>query len=276
MRETTRRLWMWLGGAKGLRIAALLWAGVLVLLQAGCQGVSYATPGAPADFRALGITPKQAESMTDWEVAQRLERKPAASFPAAIAVVRVQGAGYTSRTSKGVGSGAYTVVTARDAEGETDAARLAALPGTRGIGAVNRLIVPEETRDLRDLRLIAAELQADILLLYTMDTSFGTKETTIPALGVLTLGLFPNERARVSSTASAAFVDTRTGYIYGLAEASTEETRITNAWNSNDAVDQSRREAERSAFAKLVPELEKTWGSISATYGPKGGAVGAR
>lgn len=250
-----------------LTLGAALVAGALLL--GGCQSVKYTTPGGPADFRALGLSPAEAESMTDYDIGQRLARKPAASFPAAIAVVRVQGAGYSSYTARSVGTGAYSIVTQRDAEADADVQRLVKMPNTRGLGSVNRLIVPPKTSDLKDLRLIAADMQADILLLYTLDTSFGSTETTIPALGVLTLGLFPNERARVTSTASAAFVDTRTGYLYGLAEATVEDTRITNAWGNNDAVDKSRREAERGAFEKLVPEIERLWADISAMYGPK-------
>jgi hypothetical protein len=231
--------------------------------------VKYTTPGGPADFRALGLSPAEAETLTDYDIGQRLARKPAASFPAAIALVRVQGEGYRSYTSRGRGSGPYSIITTRDAESDTDVLRLTQMPSTRGIGAVNRLIIPAETKDLKDLRLIGADLQADIILVYTFDTEFGSTETTIPALGVLTLGLFPNERARVTSTASAAFVDTRTGYLYGLAEATVEDTRITNAWGNNDAVDKSRREAERGAFEKLVPEIERLWADISARYGPK-------
>lgn len=250
-----------------LTLGAAIIAGALLL--GGCQSVKYTTPGGPADFRALGLSPAEAESLTDYDIGQRLARKPAASFPAAIALVRVQGEGYRSYTSRGRGSGPYSIITTRDAESDTDVLRLTQMPNTRGIGAVNRLIVPAETKDLKDLRLIGADLQADIILVYTFDTEFGSTETTIPALGVLTLGLFPNERARVTSTASAAFVDTRTGYLYGLAEATVEDTRITNAWGNNEAVDKSRREAERGAFEKLVPEIERLWADISAMYGPK-------
>ena len=250
-----------------LTLGAALVVGALLL--GGCQSVKYTTPGGPADFRALGLSPAEAETLTDYDIGQRLARKPAASFPAAIALVRVQGEGYRSYTSRGRGSGPYSIITTRDAESDTDVLRLTQMPNTRGIGAVNRLIIPAETKDLKDLRLIGADLQADIILVYTFDTEFGSTETTIPALGVLTLGLFPNERARVTSTASAAFVDTRTGYLYGLAEATVEDTRITNAWGNNEAVDKSRREAERGAFAKLVPEIERLWTDISAMYGPK-------
>lgn len=254
------------------RPSAATFAGALLaalLLLGGCGSVNYTTPGEPADFRALGLTPADAANLTDYDIAERLARKPAAAFPAAVAVVRVQGARYRSYTADAVGSGRYTIITTRDAEADTDVQRLVSLPGARGFGAVNRLIVPPETNNLKDLRLIAADLQADMLLLYTLDTSFGSTETAIPALGILTLGLFPNDRARVTSTASAALVDTRTGYLYGLAEATVEDTRLTNAWNNNNAVDRSRREAERAAFAKLVPEIEKLWTGVVTTYGPK-------
>src|SRR2546423_1703511 len=76
---------------------------------------------------------------------------------------------------------------------------------------INQMVVPMKIESERDLRAAAAGVQADMALLYTFNTQFNT-ETTIPALGVLTLGLFPNQNARVTSTASAALVDTRSGY----------------------------------------------------------------
>lgn len=245
----------------------LILALAMMVAVTGC-GAKYVTPGGPADFRALGITPEVAAERTDSDLRALMDCKPAASFPAAIAVARVQGPGYRSSTSDGYGLGRFTLVTTRDAEAQADIERLGALQNTRGVAPVNRLIAPASIGSQKDLRAIAAQIHADILLLYTLDTGFTQRDTTIPALGVISFGLFPNELSRVRCTASGAFVDTRTGYIYGLAEASALESSLSNAWGTSEAADRARLRAESGAFAKLVQELEKTWAGIVASYGP--------
>lgn len=237
----------------------------MILLLGGCQANKYVTPGGPADLAAMGITRAQVDQMTDVEIAARMSRRPAASFPAALAVMRIQGAEYRSYTGVGYGSGSCTIVTNRELENEAQFGEIGTLPMVRGIAMVNRLTAPPKIDSEMGLRAAAAELHADIMLLYTFDTVFHT-ETTIPALGVMTLGLFPNERARVTSTVSAAFVDVRTGYIYGTAEATNTTKRITNAWNTSDAVDKTRRECEAAAFKQLVPQMKEVWTGIVGQY----------
>ena len=244
-----------------LSLAALL----ATAISGGCA--TYTTPGGPADFRALGLTQAQADAMTTDGVREALNRKPAAGFPAAIAVTRLQGQGYRSYTRQGYGTGAFTVVTVRDVEKDTDFERLAKLPMVAGIAPLNRLVVPGDIRKEEDLRAAAAQVQADILLIYTFDTQFET-DTVVPFAGVLTLGMFPSERAKVATTVSSAFIDVRTGYIYGLSEVTVSSSRIANGWTSREAVDQTRQEVEADGFAKIVSEWEKNWTSIAARYGP--------
>lgn len=252
----------------------------LIAPLGGC-GVNYATPGGPADLMSMGlrpsnITPEQQAERTDSSIQARLNRRPAASFPATIAVVRVQAAGYRSYSYQGRPrreGDAFSVITARDIELDTDTARLAALPYVRGVAAVNRLLLPDRLGDLQDLRGMAADLQADMLVLYTLDTTFEV-DKKVPALGTLSLGLFPDRRAQISSTCSAAIVDTRSGYIYGLAEATQLDDQLANFWTSEDAVDQTRRRAERKAFERMLGELETTWkGVVAAHVGPGAPAV---
>lgn len=254
--------------------AFMRWMAMAAVLSSavwGCTSAQYVTPGGPADFRALGISKETADSATDASIASRLNRVPAAAFPASLAMIRVQAGGYYSRSTRGYGDGRFSVVTARDVETAEQMKRIQQLPLVRGVAPMNRLVVPGHVNTDLDLRSAAADVQADIVLLYTFDTVFST-ETTIPALGVLTLGLFPNEQARVSSTASAAFIDTRTGYVYGVAESTSKTTQLANAWTSEDAVDQSRRRAETEAFASLVGEMESLWSGIVARYGPPSSA----
>ena len=171
-------------------------------------------------------------------------------------------------TNRGYGSGRYTIVTTRDVEKDEDMSRLERLPMVRSLGTLNRLVVPPAMNSARDLQVAAANVQADIVMLYTFDTQFHQGDTTIPALGVISLGLFPNEVQRATSTASAAFIDTRTGFIYGLCEATAKRERLSNAWGSDSALDAARKYAEEDAFHALVSQMEQTWKGIVARYGP--------
>ena len=135
--------------------------------------------------------------------------------------------------------------------------RLAELPRIRTVVPLSD-VVCERTVDMPGLRSAAAGVRADLLLVYTFDTT-STNDTTIPMLGAFTLGIFPNEIARATSTGSAALVDTRTGYIYGLAEATWREFRITNAWNIRAVQDKSEAGAQAGACRALVARVEKLW-----------------
>jgi hypothetical protein len=248
------------------RCIALVFAAVLLT---GCRA-SYTTPGGPADFRALGITAQHADALTDGDIRERLDRKPAASFPATVAVIRVQDGRYRSYSLSDhdvVYRGEFSIITKRDVEESIDMATLRALPGLRDIASLNRMVMPALVRTEKDLRLAAADVRADILFVYTFDTRFGSK-TLVPLLGTITLGLFPAEQARVSTTCSGAFIDTRTGYIYGLVEASDDADQLANLWTSKDAVDQSRRRAETRAFKAMVGQAMETWTKIVGEYSP--------
>jgi hypothetical protein len=231
----------------------------------GCA--SYRVPGGPADLRALGVSEDFVEQNTDAAIAGRLALKPLAGFPTAIAVVRVQDRGYVSYTARGYGEGRYTVVTVRDVETDEDFDRLHQLPMVRGIAPLNRLVLPTRLRDDSDLRQGAATVRADMLLIYTFDTTFEVKDK-VPPLGILTLGLFPDDHARIASTVSAVLMDTRNGYVYALLEATVRKEKTTSGWTRDAVVDEVRREAETEAFQKLVGEFETTWQRVVDEYAP--------
>lgn len=237
-------------------------------LAGGCA--NYRTPGAAASFHAMGITPDEARMMTDVGIAEQLDRRPAASFPANVAAVRVQATGYRSYTAHGMGRGNFTVVSHRDVETDEDIERLASMPLVASLQSVSSVLLPDRLDSVWDLRRMAASLQSEMLFIYTFDTRFGS-ETVVPALGVITLGLFPSEQARVSSTVSGVLVDTRTGFVYGTVEATSSKTQAANKWTTREAIDQSRRRAEAEAFAKLVDRIEGMWTTVTSRYGPQHG-----
>lgn len=235
------------------------------LLMGGCA--SYSTPGRGADMTTFGVNK---DVYTDGAIIQSLAKQPLASFPAGIAVARVQAPGYQSMTTQGWGAGRYSLVTTRDIEKDEQIERLSMQPMVHGIAPINRLLLPSELKSDLELRQAAAALHADMLLIYTLDTTFEVDDKIAP-LTVLTLGLSPNQQARVNSTASAVLMDTRNGYIYGAAEGTSRDTQMTSAWTSNNAVDETRRRVESAAFEKLVSALEKTWAGVVRTYA-RGGA----
>jgi len=232
----------------------------LLVCAVGCSS-SYSAPGHPADFKALGMTREQ---LTDSSINQALSKQPLAQFPCGIAAVRIQAPGYESKTAHAWGEGNYCVITTRDIEGN-QLDRLAKLKDVAGIVTLNRLVLPSRFTSDRELRQAAAELHADMVLIYTIDTSASLNDEAA-ALTVLTLGVSPNQVVHMISTASAVLLDTRDGYLYGYAEATERQDQLANGWGADATVDDARRRTEGRAFEKLVGQLEKTWPTIDKTY----------
>ena len=90
----------------------------LIALLAGCT--AYATPGRGAQMDLFGASAEAQARGTEAGIQQVLDKKPLASFPASLAVVRVQAPGYVSYTSRGWGGGQYTILTTRDVERPED------------------------------------------------------------------------------------------------------------------------------------------------------------
>ena len=230
-------------------IPLVLMAGLL----ASCS--YYVTPGRRADL----------STFTNPKVKKAFVARPEIKFPANIALVRIQGSDYRSESATGVGSGAYTVVTTREIETEGDFDAISKLPGIAGVVTLNRLLLPTSFSSDLDLREAAAKLQADAILIYTVDTEFHDNEV-IPPLTTLSLGLAPNKKYKITSTASAILMDTKTGYIYGALEEGDVRNGFTIAWGSGNAIDASRRKAERAAFEKLFVSFDPFWKRIYTRF----------
>lgn len=209
----------------------------------------------------MGITvtaPDVRAEQTEVSIQDLLDKEPLAEFPARIAVVRVQAPHYESYTARGFGRGNFSVVTTRDVESDEHFARISALPYVDGVAAVNKFVLPERFESEKQLREAAARLHADLLLVYTLDTQFHVADEAT-AINFVTLGLFPTKNAKVSTTASAALLDTRNGYVYTLAEATESSRQLANAWTSKAAVDQTRLRTETAAFDQLVETFSSSW-----------------
>ena len=241
---------------------------VLVALGVANSGcMSYVTPARGVSMATLVDV--------DADIRERMTREPAAPFPARLAVARVQEPGYRSYRSHGYGEGRYSVVTARDVETEEDFERIGRLPMVAAVAMLNRLILPAKLESDKELRLAAAALKADILWVYSFDTAFRIDGRDIGPLGLVTLGFLPINDAVVTSTVSAALFDVRTGYVYGLAEASATEKRHASAWTTRDAADHARVAAEREAFSQMLVEFERVWKQVVEQHAAQARVPGA-
>jgi hypothetical protein len=240
----------------------------LILLSAlstvvGCA--AYAVPGHGANFRQLGMSASQREQQTDPSIKDVLSKKPLASFPATVAIVRIQDTRYANRTVQTYGNGSYCVVLSRDVEKPELIAQIAKQPLLANLEPINRLELPENLTSADDLRAAAAQLHADMLLIYTFDDDFNDQDLAA-FMTILTIGISPNKSLTVTSTASAVLMDVRNGYIYGGAEATEKKNVIVNCWGEDAAAESVRQQVEGKAFAKLCGEFQKTWGQVVQQY----------
>ena len=239
-----------------MKIFIIVVLGALLLLG-GCA--SYTTPGGSVQLSSLAET----------DINELMSKEPAASFPANISVARIQAPGYQSYKVSSFGTGRYSVVTTREVETEEDFERLSKLPQVAGIAPLNRILLPSNLDSVKSLREASARLNADILLIYTFDTSFHAGEQKFAPLNVITLGFLKNKEVTVTTTVSAAFFDVRTEYLFGLSEATSKESKNSSVWSTSDVVDDMRVTTEKAAFQKLLPEIEKTWLRITSQYSGK-------
>ncbi|OLB10035.1 MAG: hypothetical protein AUH10_13135 [Gammaproteobacteria bacterium 13_2_20CM_66_19] len=225
---------------------------LLALLLAGCS--TYRTPGAGVNLGDF--------SRADADIGEVMKREPAAAFPARVAIARVEAPGYTTRGASCFGKGRLCLVTAHEVETDQDFAQLAGMPQVAAAAPLGRMLIPGELKTMKDLRLGAASLRADLLLVYSIDTRFHVESTDIGPLALMSLGFLPNKKAHVTATASAALIDVRSGFVYGVAESTATEEQRASVWSTESAIDDSRLKAERGAFRGLLSEYDKLWRGV--------------
>ncbi len=233
-------------------------AGMVVVCFAGvfCGGCSshYVTPGGPADLTGI----------TSMEMEENFTAQPAAKFPARLAVVQLQGSNYERGDGYSTyGEGNYRVVSTDLSQARRDPSEyLEKCEAVAGFAVLNRMVLPRELKTSKDLRLAASKLHADLLMMYTLDTTFYVVDHEVGPLNTLTLGFLPNQEAKVSCVASCIVLDVRTGYVYGLAEGQALDSNLATVWSSEDAVEKTRIEVESQALEKLWGQTEKLFSGI--------------
>ncbi len=226
----------------------LLPAVAAAILCSGCS--SYVN--SPAATRAREA--KRAE-FTDPLIARAANARPTMQYPATIALAP------NDRSVR-------EHVRALSAFGKLDA--LNSLPQLARTTVISPAIIGDTDQEHRisaDLRLreAAAKLHADAVLFIAIETQ-ATDGRIIAPLTELSLGLLPNKRYELISTAFAALVDTRTGYVYGTVEKSRAKSGITMSWGSDDVIRRARAKVERHATETLFADFPAFWRGIVATH----------
>ena len=229
----------------------LLLPSAALILLAGCA--SYLTPGGPASLR-------------DLDAATDTSRQPAPGFPARLAVVRVQAPRYRSASSHGIGAGSFSVVDSAELLSAQSLQAIAGWPQVEQVSTLDSRLLPDQFESLDDLRLAAAKVPADVLLVYTVDTRFTLQGKASDPGASVSLGKPPADTDAIDAKASVLFVDVRTGFAYGQAEAAARSIGLADIGKSRETLDAKRLSTERQAFAALAVTAEQTWAGIEQRY----------
>jgi hypothetical protein len=232
---------------------------VLLALVSACA--TYVTPGAGVRLKLPSTPEEDAGALTAVE--------PAAAFPARIAIARVQDAGYIAKGTMCAGSGKYCLVVTREAQMENEAQRIARFPMVAGLAPI---VSPASAplQSYADLRAMAQSHDAGILLLYSLDTAFRVDTKAFGPMDVISLGMTPKKNTRVTTNATSLLLDVKTGFVYGVAEATATEENSASTWTSAEKADAVRLRTETAAFERLLTEVEKLWTGIAKEHGGTG------
>lgn len=230
----------------------LVW--VIALSCAGCA--SYRTPGGPAQLADINPAERAGAGTL----------KPSPHFPATIALVQVQAPHYESYSSRGFGEGRFSIVTPSESAENAQLKIFGNWPSVADAVPLDISLLPAKLVSLDDLRLTAAKLQADVLLVYTLDTSLELQNKAVLPLTSVPLSGAPAQGANIESTASAVFIDVRSGFTYGASDATAKVSDLQSAWGSSAALDKKRLEAEQQAFNELAMKAEKIWAELAQQY----------
>ncbi len=241
-----------------MKIKILILSSILFLISS-CA-TKYVTPGGDVKISALA----------DEDISKVLSNKPSAEFPVTIAVARIQAPKYTnnrySYRNSEPANGNFSMILTREQDEEKQIQEIAKLKGIKQISPFNRLLLPYNYNSIKDLRLAAAKMKAQMLLVYTFDTEFTVDAKNYGPQNVFALGYLKNKDVKVRTTSSVALFDVQTEYLYGLAEATEEVEKKSNIWKENQEVDNLRIESEKKSFEKLTKEIEKMWNGIYQEY----------
>lgn len=200
--------------------------------------------GSPLDFVSSGVGD---------------DFKPTVTFPATLAVARIQTAG-----NYGTGAPSYRIIDVRGYETEL-ADKMERLPGLHRMVPISNILLSGNPSQPDALRQAASTLKADLLFVYSVNTELREQDWSSP-LSVVTFGMAPTVTVKVITTVSGALIDPDTGYLYGVVESTEKKEQkaaymtVCNAW------DQCREVTEQKAMEKMTDQLRDLWQGVQKEY----------
>lgn len=257
-----------------LAFVALLGAGCTTSTESYRRGdlsaLSLSQPDAEQSPSAPGASAGSARDA----IAAAYARKPEAMLPARIAVARLESRevnpSWFHQTSQRTPVTKLTLASKADPVTSAAYQRLAALPEVADLTPLNALVAGQTIDSQEDLREAAARVHADLVYVYTFDT-YSKCTRSLYGLVVLSLGVLgflPLVTIDVEATASGALIDVRSGYVYGVADATALSKKQSNSWSEREDEETARRAGEGAAFEKLNAEFEKRWSAHVAGLKP--------
>jgi len=218
------------------------------------------TPGGPAPLTAFRST----DTVVGGGGAQTANAAP--SFPASIAVARVQAPEFRADPPlQSRNGGHFSVVTSDQGSASGLLKGISAWPVVAGVSVIDPSTLPEAFNSPGDLRLAAAKLSADVLLIYTVDTSFRVRGQAYgPGYSIPVGTTKPDGDTGITVTASAVFKDVRTGATLASASAVAVASDVASAWPSVKMIDRKRQDTEHKAIELMLTDAQNQWTDIVA------------
>jgi hypothetical protein len=111
---------------------------------------------------------------------------------------------------------------------------------------------------VESIRLAAARQHLDAVLIYEIN-SRARKNNTVLAIADLTIvggAILPTRSITAEGSARALLVDVRNGYPYGSASSSTEISKFSSSWGSDEREVKIQKQALNQAYEELSPRIE--------------------
>ena len=112
---------------------------------------------------------------------------------------------------------------------------------------------------VKKVRLGAARMHVDAVLIYGVDSSAHRDSTPLAFFDVTIIGgaILPTRRIKANAVANALLIDVRNGYPYGTATAEAESSELSVTWGAGGRTRDAGARIVLDAVRKLAPEVEK-------------------
>jgi len=176
-------------------------------------------------------------------VTQSKTLKPTVSFPARIAIVKLNGSMHQHFNSS------------------KHKKTLSKLEGIAGIVNLNSVEPISSNSTTQQLQKTSKKYAADLLAVIRFQSSTHRANLS-SAASVVTLGLAPTQTHRAASSVSLSVIDANTGYVYGVLDETVEKKGLSTWWGGSTTKRNTEYRAEKSAMDKLVKKMPALWESI--------------